>query len=714
MGNDFGAIRIDDKTNRMTLSPKIMGMDLGEAGRQKAIVQTENETRKYETVINNIDQKRAALSEFEGLVNDYIKVLEPLRGVSEGHTSAGNLSKLIPSASSQLMAGSFQGQASQPEDLIDFNEGEGIDPISFTLQVKQIAQLYISKAVTGFNSVNTALNLTGAMTFAPAPMAATTPPSPAPAPVIINVTADMSLNDIVDAINSQLTGTQVLAGILPVTSTDNRLYFQATATGTPLNVTYSPSLQALGNQLPPDVSSKTSIVGTATATTSLDLNGTIYLGTGRTPFTVALTDSITDIAAKINQSTSSTNVQAQVVQYNNNDFRLMIGTTDGSPLMLDSDPALQVKQLPTSDAAKQTLLSAQIVYQGTNFTRTTNQITDIVSNGTLSLIKADPNTLITVNMVPPTRLLTKNIEDWISTHNKIIDFTKAQTAYDEETGEMKEGATLKGNVILDQVQGFVRNSLSSFVQGLSSASGASLLSLGIIVDGEGRMSIDQTQDPITHQTKLQSMLTNHLDQVQNVLSFNWKSSNPNVSVNSHGVNVNDMMARNGLNVQISRDNDGVMTATFQVPDTPGVNGTPSTPGFTSSCIIDDKGPYLMLTPDPKDPNGANFANFSITVMTPTAMTNGSTIQSNIKVSQGIGDRLLQNMNQVTAQGSGFAVEKEQLAESQKVEKQRHEDVEKKIRIERDIALEKFNQTTKELDKILTIQKQLASFFDSKK
>ncbi|MGI4851510.1 MAG: flagellar filament capping protein FliD [Janthinobacterium lividum] len=712
MANDFGAIRVDEKTNRMTLSPKIMGMDLGEAGRQKAMVDTENETRKYETVINNIDQKNAALSEFEGLVKDYIKVLEPLRGASEGTTSAGNLAKLIPKASSQLMTGITQGQASQPEDLIDFNEGEGIDPISFTLQVKQIAQLDMSKAVTGFNSSTTALNLTGAITFTPPPSAsssASVPPS-----VVVSVTADMSLNDLVNSINGQLSGTKVLAGILPVTSTDNRLYFQATATGTPLNVSYSPSLQALGTQLPPDVSSKTSMAGAATATTSLDLSGNIYLGSARTAVTIGPTYSLTGIAANINQLTSSTNIQAQVVQYNTNDFRLMLTTTDGTPLTLDSSPALQVTQLPTSDAAKQNLLSAKLVYQGTDFTRTTNQISDIVPNGTLSLIKADPNTVINVDMVPPTRLLTKNIEDWITTHNKLIDFTQTQTAYDEATGQMKEGTTLKGNVILNQVQKFVRDDLSSFVQGLSSTSGASLLSLGIKVDGNGKMSLDDTQDPVTHQTKLQSMLTQNLSQVQNILSFNCKSSNPDVSVTTHSTRLNDMMAQNGLSVEVSCDNAGVMTATFQVPDTPGINGGLSTPGYTSRCIIDNQGLYLKLTPDPNDPNAANFTNFSISVMTPTAMVNNSSIQANIKVSQGIGDRLLQNMNQVTSAGSGFAAEKEQLAENQKIETKRHENAEIKIRQERDIALEKFNQATKELKKILNIQKQLASFFDNKK
>jgi flagellar hook-associated protein 2 len=108
-----------------------------------------------------------------------------------------------------------------PESLLDINLGADTNLQQFTLEVTQTASYDSAISATGVADPLAALNWAGPLTVNGH---------------TINITADMSLNDIKNTLNRQSAETVVKANIVTVANGDSRLAFQATTIGSPITI----------------------------------------------------------------------------------------------------------------------------------------------------------------------------------------------------------------------------------------------------------------------------------------------------------------------------------------------------------------------------------------------------------------------------------------------------------------------------------------------
>ena len=630
--SSFGSVHVDAQ-GRTRLSPMTMGFDPIKTVEEIIETKTKIQTQPYQNVIDSVDKKVAALSAFEDLAKGYASCLQPLRGVAEGITPSGSLSQRRPQAYSTLSTEAAQGTyISQPLELLDLYVDGEETPSYLTTQVNRLAQYDQTKALNGFQSLSQPLGFTGEIVLN----------ASGPSPVTVTLSQEMSLNDLMNAINTQTKQTGIMASYIAVSPTDNRFYFQATETGKALDIQLSPSLHSLPNVFPPDRTAAVSLTGVAQASTALGVTGTFYLGASQTAIAITPEMNLTQIMTALNQHTQDTHMAASILTYGPRDARLMIQTLDGSPALLTSTDGLHIPELPTDQLTRNNFLSAEVVYQGVTVTRPTNQITDLIPGGTLTLKKADPNTVVTITMTSSTDEIMKNIQDWITQHNKMVDFIAAQTDFNAEEGSADGKGILRSSQSLNTAEFFISDCLSSSVTLSTPSSSYTLADLGITVGEKGKLSLDNTADPVTRQSRLQGLIESNLEDVRRVLSFDWKSSQSSFSLAGHPSFVPSQVSLNGINVTLTRDQTGALSAQLEIPGQGGV---------TVEGVIRTSGPYGVITVSPDDPRGAALKGFEFTVNNLDTLNNNSSVSTHYTVSQGIADRLLQNFNQLLSPGA---------------------------------------------------------------
>lgn len=722
MSIDFGRVQIDSKTGQATISPKVMGMDPKEIVKGIMDAQTEKLTKQPEATLDKINKKTEALSKFESLIQSYKSSLEALRGVQEGITPSGDLGNFIAEAtskqSSYVGANGLQGPVSSAVDIIDINMSNCTDPLSFDIQVNQLAQQDVSHALNGFTSTTQSFAHLGLMN---AGQNETMTIQNGTGSTVINISSTMCLQDLINSLNNVGQTTGLLAQSISVTPTDNRLYFQATQTGTPLNITYSAGLQALGGLMPPDVSKVVSYASVSNPTVAQNLNGNLYLGVGAGPqgsastISISNNNSLNDIRDLINAQANVSGVTAQILSEGGGAGRLMLSTTNGSPLKISSDQGVQNPILPVNNSVKQTFLSAQFLYQNTPIVRTTNEITDLIPNATLTLKKADPYTTVSLTMQPPRNKAIQDIETWINEHNKMIDYIKEQTSSDSETGASSPDAHLRNSVTLQRVQSFIQENITSTIMGTGTGNANCLAQIGIKLGSDGHLSIDQQRDPVTQKLLFLSMIETNFNQVRDVLAFNSSSNNANFSVVQHSGVISDQITNAGINVQINKDAQGHLSGSLQVP---------GPTGFNANIVIQDFGTYLNITVDPNNPNAGLLSGLNFHYSNLTNLNNNSSESATISLSQGITDRLMQNFTQVTSQGAydpisdrftnqgELVLEREDLKKGKTETQKKLNKIKEKLKTNHEKLVQKFTKMAADVLKSLNFQKQLDSFLKS--
>jgi len=257
----------------------------------------------------------------------------------------------------------------------------------------------------------------------------------------------------------------------------------------------------------------------SSASEALNLSGTLQLRkVGETDWvdiTIETTDTLTDIKNKINQHTDETGVVASIVQYADNDYRLILTAqetgTDNAFEVGQTDVAATTDGLGFWDDAFTTeniAIEAQnaiVNVYGEDAERNSNIITDLIPGITLNLKNADENVTITLTISRDIDTIVGNIKDFFDKINEVFEYINNQYTYTEDD---ETAPPLIGDSTLSLLQSDLREKLSNGITWDSTTH--YLFEIGITVDENGIYTVDEET--------LSEALTNNFETVRNLLA----------------------------------------------------------------------------------------------------------------------------------------------------------------------------------------------------
>ena len=274
------------------------------------------------------------------------------------------------------------------------------------------------------------------------------------------------------------------------------------------------------------------IAGTATSSKTEDLaySGVISLGTvGGTSSDISITAtmSLAEIAEAINNESAATGVQASVLQVSASQFRLILSTTATGQTISASavagDDVLSALGITDSSGAFANVLqeSSQAVFSvdGVEITRSTNDISDVVSGVTLHLYQTTAaDTSITVEVGTDLSAVKSAVTALVDAYNayRAFAYTQQQIPSDKTSAD----SILFGDGTLRNVNASVNTALTTMISSLSIAN------IGLSFDSYNNLVID---DDV-----LDDALLTKLSSVKSLLSFQMTSSSTELLLLNRG------------------------------------------------------------------------------------------------------------------------------------------------------------------------------------
>ncbi|MDB9822549.1 flagellar filament capping protein FliD, partial [Deltaproteobacteria bacterium] len=131
--------------------------------------------------------------------------------------------------------------------------------------------------------------------------------------------------------------------------------------------------------------------------------------------------------------------------------------------------------------------NSSLTVDGINVTSEDNSVEDVLPGVTLNLLKADTDTIVTLNIERDISAIKDKIDSFVTAYNDVASYINQQSSYDEE--EETTGGILFGDGTLSSVRSDLSSILVQPIWGVSSE--FSILGLvGINLDNEGQLGID--------------------------------------------------------------------------------------------------------------------------------------------------------------------------------------------------------------------------------
>jgi flagellar hook-associated protein 2 len=339
--------------------------------------------------------------------------------------------------------------------------------------------------------------------------------------------------------------------------------------------------------------------------------GTLTLGPDAVAVTLEDGDTLREVLAKINAVKGDSGVEASAVKVSEGNYRLTFkSTTTGTDQNWDfttANPGL----LNTGFFSETDAVDAMVTIDGTQVTRQTNSINDLVDGITFDLTQTTPpGTELTVGIQADTELARSAIMNFVDAYNEFRVFASRQTETTDD-GERVQTALLGTNTALRSLVNAVGTEISSVVNGLANTNSLSQLGLKLS-DFPGDAETPFTRNILqVDESKLDAALASDFDAVRKVFEFNYVADNPNFVV-------------------FSRDNSlNATDAIFNIDQTNGiyeatVNGTTYT---LEATALSTGG--VSLT----GPQGSPIAGLNV------LYTDTDDVTVNLSMTQGIGDRI---------------------------------------------------------------------------
>lgn len=271
------------------------------------------------------------------------------------------------------------------------------------------------------------------------------------------------------------------------------------------------------------------VIGTAVADKSADLGltGTFSIGLeGGTGADISVTSGMTleDLVDTINAQTSTTNVQASIIQISSNQYEMILSATkdnaDITTGVVSGDDVLTTLGVTDGSGAFTDVLQesqpAIFSVDGITLTRDTNNITDVLSGVSFSLLQSTPSgSTVKISVDVDTSSIQTTLEQFVTSYNAVRDYVTSQQTL-SSSGTADSSAVLFGDGTMRSVMTQMEQVLNSIVGDLS------MSDLGL--------SFSDTNDLVLDTSALATTLADNLDGVIALLATRTTSSSAALAV----------------------------------------------------------------------------------------------------------------------------------------------------------------------------------------
>ena len=308
--------------------------------------------------------------------------------------------------------------------------------------------------------------------------------------------------------------------------------------------------------------------------TAFGYSGTFSIGlSGGSTSSVTINSSMSleDIVDAINAQTSTTNVQASIVQVSSGSYEMVLtATNDNADIAYSStsgDDILNKLGVTDSSGAFADVLQAaqpaEFTLDGISLTRNTNDISDVLSGVTFDLLQATPSgTALNVSIGVDTSQVSSAVQSFVTDYNTFRDDVIAQSATNSD-GTASSSAVLFGDSTMRDVMTQIEQALSTSVGGLSMAD------LGLSFNSNNELQLDTGT--------LSTVLSSNLSGVTTLLSAQTTTSSSQLSV----VNTTTT-APSSFTLAVAVNSSGNLTSA-------SVNGDNSLFSISGNAIIGNAG-----------------------------------------------------------------------------------------------------------------------------
>lgn len=268
---------------------------------------------------------------------------------------------------------------------------------------------------------------------------------------------------------------------------------------------------------------------------ALGYSGTFSIGlAGGTAASITVTAGMTmqDVVSDINAQSSTTNVEASIVQVSSGSYEMVLsGTQDAADITYASTSGDDVlNKLGVTDSSGaftdvlQTAQSAAFTLDGISLTRNSNDFDDVLDGVTFDLIQPTPSgTTLNINIGTDETQIDSAISTFQTDYNKFRTDVLAQQATSTD-GTASSTAVLFGDGtmrdIMDQLQGVMAGSVG----------GLTMADLGLSFDTQN------TNTLVYDQSDLDNSLSTNLAGITQLLTAQTTTSSSQLSVVNNGLN----------------------------------------------------------------------------------------------------------------------------------------------------------------------------------
>ncbi|WP_194404107.1 flagellar filament capping protein FliD [Bradyrhizobium sp. CCBAU 53351] len=291
------------------------------------------------------------------------------------------------------------------------------------------------------------------------------------------------------------------------------------------------------------------VSGTAQSsqTDELGYSGTFSIGLeggATSDISVTSTMSLQDIVDAINAQTSTTNVQASIVQVSSTSYQMVLtGTEDAADISYSSTSGDDImNELGVTDSSGsftnviQAAQSAEFTLDGISMTRGTNDISDVLSGVTFNLLQATPDgTSLNISIETDTSQIQSALETFVTNYNAFRDEVIAQQATATD-GTADSSAVLFGDGTMRNIMDALQSALNSTIGGMTMAD------LGL--------SFNESNELELGTSTLSDILSTDLSGVTKLLSAQTTTSSSQLSV------VNTGTSPQSFTLDVAVDSDG--------------------------------------------------------------------------------------------------------------------------------------------------------------
>jgi flagellar hook-associated protein 2 len=308
-------------------------------------------------------------------------------------------------------------------------------------------------------------------------------------------------------------------------------------------------------------------------TAALGYSGAFTLGlAGGSTASITVTSSMTmqDVVDAINSQTSTTNVEASIVQVSSGSYEMVLtGTQDAADISYSSTSGDDVlNKLGVTDSSGafssvlQTAQAAEFTLDGISLTRNTNDISDVLSGVTFELLQATPSgTTLNVSIGTDTSQISSALTTFVTNYNTLRDAVIAQQATATD-GTASSTAVLFGDGTMRDIMDQLQSVLTTSVGGLTMAD------IGLSFNEKNELQLDTGT--------LSTALSTNLSGVTALLSAQTTTSSSQLSV------VNTGTSPESFTLDVAVDSSGNLTSA-------SVGGDSSLFSVSGNSIIGNSG-----------------------------------------------------------------------------------------------------------------------------